>query len=336
MSSHVSRLSSNLDASQLTPITKIRCKRSYKLSLSLVLFSLPAATPAFTQSYSAATQCGPFNVTLEGLNLPMVLSPPVYLLPFDDLAIISPLSYSSYNATTDTREYTLDKLPLKSGSQFIVFMDGNGALFSRPIYIYSSKPSHHCSGSFFLKAGLEPEIVSLIQTVGNSSDTSCLPADESSTSSCFRLDSAVPSQCSNQTVSWDSTLYKEPPYVRALIPGGQAFDPRLTPISATVRAWDINIREGTQMLLFVQQAFLNQRGSGSRTSPLITVTGKSSQGDACLDGNSPSSTVTVAPTTAADTINIAASTITIAASTITITAPVTTVPQATNPAQNVK
>jgi hypothetical protein len=140
----------------------------------------------------------------------------------------------------------------------------------------------------------------LIQTVGDSSDTSCLTADASSTSSFFTLDPAVPPQCSSQTVSWNSTRYQEPPDIRGFIPGGQAFGlDRPTSNSTAQQSWAVHIQEGTQMVLLVQPSASNQIPSGEsdpRTSPLITITGKSSQGDACLDANSPSSTVASAST----------------------------------------
>ena len=143
--------------------------------------------------------------------------------------------------------------------------------------------------------------VSLIQTVGSSSDTSCLTADASSMSSFFTLNPATPSQCSPQTVSWNSTRYREPPDIRGFIPGGQPFTlDRPTSNSTTQTVWDVHIREGTQIFFLVQPSVENQNTSGdgdARTSPLITVTGKSNQGDRCFNPNSPSSTVVSAATT---------------------------------------
>ena len=135
----------------------------------------------------------------------------------------------------------------------------------------------------------------MIQTVGDSADASCLTADVSAMSSFFTFDPATPSQCSPQTVSWNSTRYREPPDIRGFIPGGQPFTlDRPASNSSTQQIWDVHIREGTQFIFLVQPAASNQNTTGNsdaRTSPLITVTGKSSQGDACLDTGSPSSTV---------------------------------------------
>jgi hypothetical protein len=148
--------------------------------------------------------------------------------------------------------------------------------------------------------------ISLIQTVGGSSDASCLTADVSSMSSFFTFNPAIPSQCSAQTVSWNSTRYRQPPDIRGFIPGGQAFTlDRPTSNSTTQKDWTVHIREGTQIVFLVQPAALNQStsaGSDARTSPLITVLGKSGQGDACLDTNSPSSTVVSTSTTPIPTL----------------------------------
>ena len=141
--------------------------------------------------------------------------------------------------------------------------------------------------------------VSLLQTVGASSDASCLPTGVSSMSSFFSLNPSIPSQCATQTVAWNSTRYRQPPDIRGFIPGGQSFTlDRPTSNSTTQQDWDVHLREGTQIVFLVQPAASNQNTTGNsdaRTSPLTTVTGKGSRGDACLDTNSPSSTVEAAP-----------------------------------------
>ena len=171
----------------------------------------------------------------------------------------------------------------------------------------SSPPDNLLSAhTTFSSTGRGTGGVSLIQTVGDSSDASCLTADVSAMSSFFTLNSATPSQCSPQTVSWNSTRYREPPDIRGFIPGGQPFTlDRPASNSTTQQDWDVHIREGTQFVLLVQPAASNQNASGNndaRTSPLITVTGKSSQGDACLDAGSPSSTVELPMITSIPTV----------------------------------
>jgi len=267
------------------------------LFFAFALFSPLAATVGFTPFYSPTTQCGPFTVNWGASNV--TTGPPFILLilPFDAPAAILKLPDSSFDATTKTGKYTLDKLPLKSGAQFVVTMDdGYGMCVSPPIRLGAlTRPSGP-----HLPTGRGTGGVSLIQTVGSSSDASCLTADVSSMSSFFTLNPAIPSQCSPQTVSWNSTRYREPPDIRGLIPGGQSFTlDRPTSNSTTQTAWDVHIREGTQLLFLVQPAASIQNTSGdgdARTGPLITVTGKSSLGDTCLDTNSPSSTVVSAAT----------------------------------------
>jgi len=99
----------------------------YALSLGLILFSLPAATVAIDISYSTPTQCGPFNVTWEDSAILFDL----LILPFDARAIIvNGGSAARYDNITKTYTYTVDKLPLASGSQFVVAMDYG---FSEPL-----------------------------------------------------------------------------------------------------------------------------------------------------------------------------------------------------------
>ena len=128
----------------------------------------------------------------------------------------------------------------------------------------------------------------MIQTVVDSPDATCLFSEPSSSTQFITLNPAIPSQCSVQDISWNSTISPEPPGIRGYIPGGQAFALETpTSKSATQQSWVAMIREGTQVVLLV---------GISRTSPLLTITGKSSQGDACVDATSPSSTVPLDPT----------------------------------------
>ena len=94
-----------------------------------ILWALLAATVASTSSpFSAATQCGPFSITYGDNPSPLNL----LILPFDAEPIISNLTNSLHDPVSRTWNHTLDKLPLKSGTQFIVTLDyGDGAPFSR-------------------------------------------------------------------------------------------------------------------------------------------------------------------------------------------------------------
>jgi len=109
-------------------------KYHYALSLGLVLFSLPAATIAFEASYSETTQCSPFSATWTWSDTEP--SPPFFLLilPFGAHPTIIELPNSSYNVTTKTGNFRIDKLAMESGTKFIISMlYGTGRSFSRPI-----------------------------------------------------------------------------------------------------------------------------------------------------------------------------------------------------------
>ena len=118
--------------------------------ITLLLFSLPTVTTAFAPSYSAPTQCGPFSTTWNRTGV--VDGPPsvLLILPFGAQSTIVEVPQYAYNPTTMTGNYTLDKLPLKSGTQFIVSMlYGDGSLFSRPIRFRMLTRSllAHCTSS---------------------------------------------------------------------------------------------------------------------------------------------------------------------------------------------
>ena len=104
---------------------------SYLLFISLMIFfSLPAITVAANVSYtSTPTQCGPFQVVQEDAIDSSVLR----LLPLDDLPVNGNLWATVHDNQTRTYNTTINKLPLKTGTQFIVLV---GALFSSPVAIY--------------------------------------------------------------------------------------------------------------------------------------------------------------------------------------------------------
>ena len=320
---HFPYLSSILDDGQLVWGSRGVYKCSLGLSLALILFSLPPSTFAFNPSFSAGTQCSPFGVTWTWSNTtdgpPFVL----LILPFDDQPTILELPNSTFDAATNTGSYTLDKLPLRSGAQYITSMQyGDGAHFSCSIRFQSAHPTLMVS---ILTIDRNNGGVSLVQTVGHSSDSSCLTNDVSSTSSFFTLDPAVPPQCSFQKISWNHTRYPEPPDIRGFIPGGNTF--RFNRSNTT---WEVIFQEGTQMVLLAQPAALindTSEDSNARTSRLITVT--NSKDNACLHADSPRSTVSVALPTAASITPTAAS-ITPTAASITSTA------DSTTPARNDK
>ncbi len=95
----------------------------------LALFSSLVATVAFTPSYSQPTQCGSFTVNWAASN--GTTGPPFVLLilPLDGSPTILKLPDSSFDATAKSGKFTLDKLQLKSGAQFVVTMDDGYGVF---------------------------------------------------------------------------------------------------------------------------------------------------------------------------------------------------------------
>lgn len=94
---------------------------------SSFFFAFPVATMAST---SSPAQCGPFSATYENITS----SSSLLILPFDAQPIRN-LTNPNFDPVTKTWNYTLDKLPLKVGTQFIVTLDnGYGAPLSSPTW----------------------------------------------------------------------------------------------------------------------------------------------------------------------------------------------------------
>ena len=106
---------------------------SYLLFISLIIFfSLPAITVAFNVSHSTPTQCGPFQVSW---NDPHYL--PTFILPLNDRPVTpTPNDKTLFDNQTMTYNFTITKLPLKTGTQFVVLVEQICALFSSPVAIY--------------------------------------------------------------------------------------------------------------------------------------------------------------------------------------------------------
>ena len=246
---------------------------SYLLFTSLIFFfSLPVITVAISVSHSPPTQCGPFQVIWDD----PVLTASMYILPLDDRPVNVDNRSIVHNTQTKTYNYTLNRLPLKTGTQFVVVLDyGSGALFSSPLQYTNSECSHDTIllAYVLLIDDIVPGVfVSSIQTVGDSSNSSCLSTDPEPMSSFFSLNPPVPSTCSAQIVRWNETKYQEPPEIRAFIPGGQAFKlNRPTTNTPAFTTWTVDMRAGSQVVLFVQP-FIGGTIADSRTSPLITIT----------------------------------------------------------------
>ena len=281
-------------------------KSSHALFLSLIiLFSLPATTFAFNVSYSAPTQCGPFQIIWDD----SVSSSSLFILPFNDHPVNVDSLSVVHDTQTKTYNYTLNKLPLKTGAQFIVAMDYSfGALLLSPPNTRYQSAHILLAHVLLIDATTVGVYVSLIQTVGDSSDSSCVSTDSASMSSFFSLNPPVPSACSTQTVSWNAARYQVPPNIRVFIPGGQAFNvDRPTSNARTFTTWIVSIRERTQAVLLAQPFNVTQADIDSRTSPLLTITpGSDGHGEDCLSSREFRSTVTLSSTTATPASTITA------------------------------
>ena len=149
----------------------------------------------------------------------------------------------------------------------------------------------------------------MIQTVGDSSDSSCVSTDPSPMNSFFSLSTLVPSTCEAQVVTWNETRYQTAPNVRVLIPGGPALTLK-APTSTSI-TWQVDMRAGSQAVVFVESDSRGELNANSRTSPLITVT--ASQDDYCLLFGELKSTAILS--------NVTASTTALPVSTITASIP---------------
>ena len=102
---------------------------SYLLFISLIIFfSLPTITVAFNVSHSTPTQCSPFQVVIwDNPDSALHIYNGLYLLPLDD----RPVSLYNLSIGHDMDNFTLNKLPLKAGTEFVIALNYQAcALFS--------------------------------------------------------------------------------------------------------------------------------------------------------------------------------------------------------------
>ena len=119
----------------MSDVGRVIWKSSYSLFFGLIIFfSLPATTLAFNVSISAPTQCSPFNITWDD----SVSLFNLYILPFNDIPVVADDQSLIHDNITKTYNYTVNELPLKNGTQFIVVLDyGSGARLSSPLLIHN-------------------------------------------------------------------------------------------------------------------------------------------------------------------------------------------------------
>ena len=291
-------------------IRKFSSASSSLLFISLMIFfSLPAITVAVNISYTTTpAQCGPFHfsIALDGAIWDSYLN----ILPLDDLPVGGDVNIVNDNQTK-TVNLTLNKLPLKTGTQFVVVLEYQSqscTLFSSPLQVTNPECSHDAILlAYVLLIVVNGGIfVSPIQTVGDSSDSSCVSTNPSLISSFFSLHPPVPSTCLTQSVTWNETRYQEPPKILVLIPGGQAMKLGQQDKTLKYESWHVSVRTGTQMIVFVESP--TRLTTDSRTSPLITVT--AGQIDDCLPYLGELKSTAILSTVAASTTALPVSTIT--------------------------
>ena len=159
--------------------------------------------------------------------------------------------------------------------------------------------------------------VSSVQTVGDSSNSSCVSTDPSPMSSFFTLAPPAPSTCSWYFVFLNYTRYQEQPDIRVLIPGGQAIKLGDPIMFKNTIPWSVNVRQGTQVVVFVESS--TGLVADSRTSPLITVT--ASQNDDCLSLSELKSTVILSTDTHVSTVTASTAALPVSTITASITGP---------------
>ena len=124
----------------LTPSTSFGDGLTHPLIMRMryIFLSLPATTFASLHvSYSAPTQCSSFQIAWDDSHflhkmfiLPLALdNRPVNL---DRFSLLAPL----HDTQTRTSNYTLNVLPLKSGTQFVLAMDYASGALSSPLQIH--------------------------------------------------------------------------------------------------------------------------------------------------------------------------------------------------------
>ena len=150
-----------------------RCSAAFSFSI-ILFFSLPATTIALNISYSVPTQCSPFQVTWDDSPTEFRLA----VLPLNERPV--KINVSSYMRNEQTRSfgYTISPLTLKTGTQFVFNLDyGYCAPFISSIAQgTNSVLTRYHSLAYVLLIVVDDEgtFVSSIQTVGDSSDSSCL------------------------------------------------------------------------------------------------------------------------------------------------------------------
>ena len=204
-------------------------------------------------AYSRVQQCGPFNISFSGGQLPAALPLTLTVIPFDSTPLSFTIPESAWDNSTSSGSY-VTVLPLPAGVSLMASLDD--------------------------AAGNDTALTSDVIQVLPSTDTSCISANQT-TPAVFQLVDDAVSQCSPFNVSWNASSSDHSLSVRVFIP---------TSLSLSLQSINFHASQGVDIFTYVmgvasgfQVAMLFDDGQGTRqVSDLISVGGGVSSPSGCL------------------------------------------------------
>ncbi|KAL5519964.1 hypothetical protein ACEPAG_1624 [Sanghuangporus baumii] len=152
-------------------------------------------------NFSTPEQCGPFTVDFSNASEPPVLPLSLTIVPISAIPISVQLPEDSWDNSSDTGTARITFLPFSSGTRFIASLDdGTGASVT---------------------------LVSDVIAVQESNATTCLGPNQKSFPFYFTHDGNL-NQCSRFNVTFNPSIIKTPPAIRAFLPRSFSF-----PVNAT-------------------------------------------------------------------------------------------------------
>ncbi len=204
-------------------------------------------------AYSLIRQCGPFNVSFFGGELPDALPLTLTIIPFDSTPLAFTIPESAWDNSTNFGSY-VTFLPLPAGVSLMASLDD--------------------------AAGNSATLISDILQVMPSPNTSCISANMT-TPAPFQLVGDAVSQCSPFNVSQNTSSLEHTLSVRGFIPMSLSFD---------LEGTDFHTSQGVDTFTYIMNvasglrvAFLFDDSQGNRqVSDLLLVGGGVSSPSECL------------------------------------------------------
>jgi hypothetical protein len=217
-------------------------------------------------AYSRVQQCGPFNFSFSGGQLPAALPLTLTVVPFNSTPFSFTLPQSAWDNSTNSGSY-VTYLPLPTGVSFLASLDD--------------------------AAGDSAALISNVIQVLPSTNTSCIPANQTTPAPFRLMDNAV-YQCSPFNVSMNTSSLDHSPSVRVFIPTSLSLSPSWTNSYSSqgvdTFTYTMNVASGLQV------ALLFDDGQGNRqVSELLSVGHSASSSSGCLETSSASSNAAAAP-----------------------------------------